>query len=186
MTSPPRRSFFCRILDSVERFIRCASMGCRAASDPASFWRHSAPPATFGAAAFITAFVLLRGAIGAGYEALPYLAGVSSFAASRWIWRRSGPAPSIGAGIGRGVCVAALSHFATLYLALVKAFVLASLGDEASLASDGSMPPNPVVALAGAGVLGFASLVFFGRVTIPIGALTGAIVAWWDSRDPSR
>jgi hypothetical protein len=61
---------------------------------------------------------------------------------------------------------------------------LAGLGVPVAPGQEG--PVNPLVGLAGAALLGTVSLVLVGWFTLPIGALTGALIGWLESREARR
>lgn len=120
-----------------------------------------------------------------GYAHLPFAAGGASFAVAWWCWRETAHRVRLGDGALRGALVGSASHCLTWYFMIVDAFVRASLGDKSQM-SLGEMPMNPILAIAGALVYSFFSLLVVGWVTVPGGAALGAMLSYINRKSLGR
>lgn len=119
-------------------------------------------------------------ATGQGYEWFPLYAGLAAFAVTFlawWLvmvrWGKRGP----WAGALAGAASGGLAHYVCWYLQILSANAC-YLATGGCLSSLGEPPVDPLTGLAGALVLSLASLVFFGWVTVPVGALFGALLGY--------
>ena len=118
-------------------------------------------------------------AIGSGYEFFAVYAGAAAFLTPTLLWRlivARTEAYTILRGALTGAISGVLSHFVTWYLFILSSNVCywAFGGCKDSL---GEGPMNPLEGLAGAAGLSFFSLLFFGWITVPIGAILGGLLA---------
>lgn len=117
-------------------------------------------------------------ASGEGYEFFALYAGLAAFATTFcvwWLvtvrWAKRGP----WAGAAAGAFSAGAAHFVCWYLQIVSANAC-YLATGGCLSSLGEPPLGLLAGLAGALVLSLGSLLLFGWVTVPVGALTGALL----------
>ncbi|MBK1649352.1 hypothetical protein [Rhabdochromatium marinum] len=116
----------------------------------------------------------VHSAIGEGWQRLPICAALAAFLAGfgLWYWlieRRK--ALRHRAGILTGALTGALAHYLCWYLLILSANLdYLWFGTTSSL---GEPPMTPFQGLAGAAVFSGWSLILFGWVTIPAGALLG-------------
>lgn len=127
----------------------------------------------------LTALIVQHMATGSDYEWFLLAAPVSAFVTAMFFWwlivvrkQQYGTMRGALAGAVSG----AVAHYVCWYLILVGAAIchLVTGGCTGSL---GEAPMNPIFALAGAGVYSGLSLLFFGWITVPAGALIGGILA---------
>ena len=118
-------------------------------------------------------------ATGEGYEYFPIIAFLAAFGTSSalfwWIAARS-RTRRVARGAFTGALAGALSHYVCWYL-LILVNNLCYWLTGGCLDSLGQPPVDLLNALWGAAVLSIPSLVFFGWLTIPLGALIGGLVA---------
>lgn len=119
-------------------------------------------------------------AIGKGYEVMPVLAGTSSFLVGTFLWWRlvSRKAKiTIKRGLLTGLLTVPVSHYFTFYLYILSAnvsyWILGIRG-----ASE-EPPGDPLNGIWGALGLALWSLLFFGWITVPLGAVLGAAYSWF-------
>ena len=84
-------------------------------------------------------------------------------------------------GAGVGALASLVAHWATWYLVFVGMNVCYFTVGEC-VSSSGEAPADLIIALAGAAGFSLWSLMFFGWLTLPAGALIGAATAWRQSR----
>ncbi|MDO8520429.1 MAG: hypothetical protein Q7T11_09770 [Deltaproteobacteria bacterium] len=125
-------------------------------------------------------FFVWKTAIGKGYEVMPILAGTSSFLVGSSLWyllvvRK--PAITVKRGFFTGLLITLVSHYFTFYLYILSAnisyWILGNRG--------GSFEPpgDPLNGIWGALGLTLWSLLFFGWLTVPLGATIGAFYGWY-------
>jgi hypothetical protein len=121
---------------------------------------------------------------GEGWGEFPLHAGAAFFLTSFVVWwalvARPGK-PGVGRGAIAGLVSGLLAHPVTWYLLICVNWALALLNLRAG-PSGGDDPLNPLTGLLGALVFSLGSLLLLGWVTIPAGALVGALVGAWQRR----
>lgn len=134
--------------------------------------------ATVGAA---VGGLVARDAVGEGYALFPLWAAAGGFGAGFgcWLWLVARRAqPRRGRGILAGALAGLLGHWCCWYLAIAWAR-LGYLVHGGNLGSLGEPPMPLFVGLAGAAIFSFWSLLIFGWLTIPGGALLGLLLSWF-------
>lgn len=117
-------------------------------------------------------------ASGEGYEFFALYAGLAAFATTFgvwWLvmdrWAKRGP----WAGAAAGAVSGGIAHYVCWYMQIVSANACYLVTGNC-LSSLGEPPLNLLAGLAGALVLSLGSLLLFGWVTVPAGALAGALL----------
>jgi len=120
-----------------------------------------------------------REATGRGWEVLPVVGGVGGLMTGAFFWWLlivRGAQYTIRRGIVAGVLTGVVGHYVVGYVLLLAAFLSYRLTDR-PVSSLGEQPVDPVFGFVGAAGLALWSLVLFGWLTVPIGALSGAAIA---------
>ena len=118
-------------------------------------------------------------ATGSGYDSFWAYAAVAAFITASLLWwlvveRRTRFTKLRGALAG--ALAGLLAHWVCWYLVIGGAW-LCNVTTGGCTGSLGDAPMNPLQAIPGAAVLSLWSLVFFGIVTVPFGALAGLALA---------
>jgi hypothetical protein len=133
--------------------------------------------AVCGLAGALISGAFVAEALGEGWWRLIVSAGLGSFSTAWLVWRLGARLLSRGGratGAGLGILTAVVSHYSSWYVLLVASWCCAVLvgGCRGSL---GEAPVDPVHALAGAGGLALWSLILAGPLSLPTGAVIGAL-----------
>ena len=135
----------------------------------------------------LTGVYIASTAIGHGYGVFIIAAPVAAFLSGTFSWwlvmarpGRHGPLPAALAG----ALAAVIGHFLCWYLLLVALYVWHAV--TGALGSPRDAPINPLLALSASGVYGAFSLLFFGWVTVPTGALLGVLLCTVQRRTHSN
>jgi hypothetical protein len=128
-----------------------------------------------------TAVLIVSTANGEGYAGFLLAAPLAAFATSVFFWwwllDRQGRYTS-GRGAWAGALAGAIAHYPCWLLLMFGSYACFSLtgGCTGSL---GDGPMSPLDALWAAAMFSLFSLLFYGWLTIPAGAVIGALVARW-------
>lgn len=129
--------------------------------------------AAFGVVAFLCAAIVLAGAGGEDWRIMILTAPVaaSAIAVFGWIaFTAGGRNVKIWKGIVTGILAGSISHFFAWYLAIVCFYV------RGAIASDGSPTVGLIDGLSASFIMSFFSLAILGWITVPAGALVGALL----------
>ncbi len=122
---------------------------------------------------------------GEGWTAFPLYAGAAAFLTTLVVWwlylARPGK-PGVLGGAVAGLISGLVAHPVTWYVMICCnwAWILLS-GGTGSSAGDDTL--NPISGLLGALVLSLWSVIFMGWITIPAGALVGAVLGGWQGKN---
>jgi hypothetical protein len=123
-------------------------------------------------------------AIGDGYGVFVVAAPLAAFLSGSLLWWlfvvRRGRQYRILPAVAAGAFAAIFGHFLCWYLLLVAAFFWGGV------TGNDRLSVNPLYAFPAAGVYGAFSLLFFGWVTVPAGAILGALLAIFQRRSRSN
>lgn len=128
---------------------------------------------TFGAAAFVCSLLIFVAVAQGDWVSLIFAAPVAAFLVSVPLWLLvilSGKTTIL-----RGAVVGALTGFLSHPLAWYIASVLMWLSGTVS--SMGERTLNPIEAVFGSVIFSIFSLLFFGWLTVPVGAVVGGVLA---------
>lgn len=118
-------------------------------------------------------------AIGDGYGVFIVAAPLAAFLSGCFFWwllvLRRGRLHRVVPALAAGSLAAVFGHFLCWYLLLSGSFVWSRISGQAH--PPGWAPVNPLQAVPAAGLYAAISLVFYGWVTIPAGALIGLLLA---------
>lgn len=117
-------------------------------------------------------------AIGEGYELLPLFAGLAAFltgAISWWLLLERPAKYTLLRGGLAGTLAGLISHYLCWYL-LILFRNICYWGWGGCTSSLGEPPVDPLNGLWGAAVLTLGSLLFFGWLTVPLGAVFGGML----------
>ena len=123
-------------------------------------------------------------AIGKGYDDMPILGGISGFLVGAFLWWRlvaRRKMITVKRGLLTGLLIVPISHYFVWYLSLL----FSNVSYWVFGAKVGSLDGPPIDPLNGIWtimVLALWSLVFFGWVTLPVGAGIGAAYSWFLKR----
>ena len=126
----------------------------------------------------IGAYIAIIAAPGRGYDLLPFFAGISAFITPQLFWwliveRKKRYQKKY--GIIAGGLSGFFSHYLCWYFLIVYYYISYQVTGQGVTA--GGPPIDPLNALWGVWALSFWSLLFFGWITIPIGAIIGGIIS---------
>jgi len=127
----------------------------------------------------IIGYGIYRSAVGGGYEVLPVYAGIAAFVCSSGFWWLILDRPqkyTVRRGTVAGALAGALAHYLCWYLIILgmNACYWITRGCTSTL---GEAPVDPFLGLAAAFTYSLFSLIFYGWLTIPTGAVTAGILA---------
>jgi len=127
----------------------------------------------------LTALLVLANTTGSGYESLLVAAPIAAFVAGKsswWLLVSRKARTGLPRGVLAGALAGAVGHSICWYMLLVGAFAchVTTGGCTDSL---GQPPMNPLHAFAAAAGYSAFSLVFYGWLTVPAGALLGGLLA---------
>lgn len=123
-------------------------------------------------------------AIGKGYSDMPILGGISSFFVGSFLWWRlvaRRATVTVKRGLFTGLLIVGVSHYFVWYLSLVCSNVSYWVFRQKVGSLDGP-PIDPLNGIWTMVVMALWSLVFFGWVTLPLGAAIGAAYSWFLKR----
>jgi hypothetical protein len=139
-------------------------------------------PLVYALTAFLLAYAALflpTAPLGAGYELLPFCAGIAAFLVASLCWRlllRRRPAPSFWAGCLTGLVIVLLTHPLTWYFAILVNWFFALFTAPSVEAL------NPLTAVPASLIFSAWSLFLTGWLNLPAGALAGGLLAVWQRR----
>jgi hypothetical protein len=126
----------------------------------------------------------LIAALGEGWPEFPLYTGIATFLTTFVVWWLSVARPRQ-AGVARGAVAGLISglvaHPVTWYILICFNWALIALSIRDG-PSAGQEPMTPLSGLLGALVYSLASIVVMGWITIPVGAVVGALVGGWQAR----
>lgn len=126
-------------------------------------------------------------AIGKGYHEMPILGGIASFLVGSFLWWRlvaRRVAITVKRGLLTGLLIVPLSHYLVWYLSFLTGnFSYWILGQK--VGSLDEPPIDPLNGIWAAIPLALWSLLFYGWLTLPLGATIGGILSFWIKRRKS-
>ena len=124
-------------------------------------------------------WIVASTATGSGYEYFFAYAGAAAFLTGAVMWwlviERPGKATRL-RGAAAGGWAGILAHWACWYLVIVSLW-LCNQVTGGCVSSLGDAPMNPLQAMPGAAAFSLWSLLLFGIVTVPYGAIAGLVLA---------
>lgn len=126
---------------------------------------------------------------GEGWREFPLHAGAAAFLTTLVVWwlqvARPGK-PGVLRGAVAGLVSGLLAHPVTWYVMICWNWALILLSIRTDPSGDGDLL-NPLTGLLGAFALSLWSVILMGWITVPAGALVGALVGGWQGRSvPGR
>jgi hypothetical protein len=124
------------------------------------------------------------GTLGSGWGAFPAYSAAGAFLTGLALWRTDLSGRGRRRGALAGAACGPVAHPVTWYVMICWNWVMKSAGLTPGSSVAGA-PLNPVNGLAGAVTFSIISVLVMGPITVPAGAVVGALVGAWQERSSS-
>ena len=125
-----------------------------------------------------------RGTLGSGWGAFPAYSAAGAFLTGLALWETDLSGHGRRRGALAGAACGLVAHPVTWYVMICWNWAMISAGLTPG-PSAGQTPLNPVNGLAGAVTFSIFSILVMGPITVPAGAVVGALVGAWQERSNS-